>query len=130
MFTDRVADPHLRAHTESRPTASAAADGNTGLVLDTSRVTFCNSGFLAVLEWWPRRGRRLRLPGRDASPARRRVGTAAGPAGPDEGGHVMTFVLLTCTPMLAAVLPSALGAARNTAPLEQPAAPRPHPAEP
>lgn len=44
--------------------ASAAADGYTGLVLDTSRVTFCDSGFLAVLEWWPRHGRRLRLTNR------------------------------------------------------------------
>ncbi|MFJ3723541.1 STAS domain-containing protein [Streptomyces sp. NPDC090045] len=41
--------------------ASAADDGYTGLVLDASRVTFADSGFLAVLEWWPRQGRRLRL---------------------------------------------------------------------
>ncbi|KJY20132.1 hypothetical protein VR43_16790, partial [Streptomyces sp. NRRL S-104] len=33
----------------------------TGLVLDCSRVTFCDSGFLAALDWWPRQGRRLRL---------------------------------------------------------------------
>ncbi|MCY0928980.1 STAS domain-containing protein [Streptomyces sp. H27-H1] len=44
--------------------ASAAADGCTGLVLDTSRVTFCDSAFLAVIEWWPRHGRRLRLTNR------------------------------------------------------------------
>ncbi|MDK0520578.1 STAS domain-containing protein [Streptomyces sp. ML-6] len=60
--------------------ASAAEDGCTGLVLDTSRVTFCDSGFLAVLDWWPRQGRRLRLANRSravqhllnaAAPARR-----------------------------------------------------------
>ncbi|MFB6531977.1 STAS domain-containing protein [Streptomyces sp. NPDC056399] len=39
----------------------AAEAGYTGLVLDTARVTFCDSGFLAVLESWPRHGRRLRL---------------------------------------------------------------------
>ncbi|WP_329274715.1 STAS domain-containing protein [Streptomyces sp. NBC_00691] len=44
--------------------ASAADGGCTGLVLDTSQVTFCDSGFLAVLDWWPRRGRRLRLANR------------------------------------------------------------------
>lgn len=44
--------------------ASEAAGGYTGLVLDTSRVTFCDSGSLAVLEWWPRHGRRLRLTNR------------------------------------------------------------------
>ncbi|AYV26346.1 STAS domain-containing protein [Streptomyces avidinii] len=47
--------------------ASAAADGCTGLVLDTSRVTFCDSGFLAVLGRWPRSGRRLRLANRSRS---------------------------------------------------------------
>ncbi|SEB60088.1 STAS domain-containing protein [Streptomyces sp. TLI_105] len=41
--------------------ASAADNGRTGLVLDTARVTFCDSGFLAVLDWWHRHGRRLRL---------------------------------------------------------------------
>ncbi|MEU6293723.1 STAS domain-containing protein [Streptomyces erythrochromogenes] len=41
--------------------ASAADNGHTGLVLDCSRVTFCDSGFLAALDWWPRQGRRLRL---------------------------------------------------------------------
>ncbi|MFB6635343.1 STAS domain-containing protein [Streptomyces sp. NPDC056362] len=40
---------------------SAAEAGYTGLVLDTARVTFCDSGFLAVLEWWPQHGRHLRL---------------------------------------------------------------------
>ncbi|MDX3538542.1 STAS domain-containing protein [Streptomyces sp. MB09-01] len=44
--------------------ASAADAGYTGLVLDASRVTFADSGFLAVLEWWPRHGRRLRLANR------------------------------------------------------------------
>ncbi|MFJ3580699.1 STAS domain-containing protein [Streptomyces sp. NPDC090127] len=41
--------------------ASAAEDGYIGLVLDASQVTFCDSGFLRVLRWWPRDGRRLRL---------------------------------------------------------------------
>jgi anti-anti-sigma factor len=40
---------------------SAADNGCTGLVLDTARVVFCDSGFLAVLDRWPRQGRRLRL---------------------------------------------------------------------
>ncbi|MFB9607629.1 STAS domain-containing protein [Streptomyces roseofulvus] len=41
--------------------ASAADHGYTGLVLDTARVTFCDSALLAVLDWWPQRGRRLSL---------------------------------------------------------------------
>ncbi|MEV6245961.1 STAS domain-containing protein [Streptomyces sp. NPDC051742] len=41
--------------------ASAIDNGYSGLVLDTSRVAFCDSGFLAILHWWPRHGRRLRL---------------------------------------------------------------------
>ncbi|MFI9748276.1 STAS domain-containing protein [Streptomyces sp. NPDC052494] len=41
--------------------ASAADIGCTGLVLDTARVAFCDSGFLAVLDQWPRHGRRFRL---------------------------------------------------------------------
>ncbi|MER5204828.1 STAS domain-containing protein [Streptomyces sp. NPDC002825] len=44
--------------------ASAADAGYTGLVLDTARVTFCDSALLAALTWWPRRGRRLRLANR------------------------------------------------------------------
>ncbi|MFF8409449.1 STAS domain-containing protein [Streptomyces omiyaensis] len=44
--------------------ASAADNGYTGLVLDTARVTFCDSALLAVLDWWPRRGRRLGLANR------------------------------------------------------------------
>lgn len=44
--------------------ASAANDGYTGLVLDTARVTFCDSGFLAVLDQWHRQGRRLMLANR------------------------------------------------------------------
>ncbi|WP_051837260.1 STAS domain-containing protein [Streptomyces sp. NRRL F-2580] len=55
--------------------ASAAEDGYTGLVLDTSDVTFADSGLLAVLDWWPRHGRRLRLANR--SPAVRRLLRAA-----------------------------------------------------
>ncbi|GHE26012.1 STAS domain-containing protein [Streptomyces hydrogenans] len=66
--------------------ASAADHGCTGLVLDTSRVTFCDSGFLAVLRWWPRHGRRLRLANRsravqrllNASAAAGRQSTRAG----------------------------------------------------
>ncbi|MFI9742405.1 STAS domain-containing protein [Streptomyces sp. NPDC052494] len=41
--------------------ASAADHGYTGLVLDTSQVAFCDSGFLPAFDWWPRHGRRLRL---------------------------------------------------------------------
>ncbi|QES17496.1 hypothetical protein DEJ45_23660 [Streptomyces venezuelae] len=59
--------------------ASAADDGYTGLVLDTSRVTFCDSGFLAAVGWWPRHGRRLRLANR--SRAVQRLLIAAATAG-------------------------------------------------
>ncbi|MFF9852972.1 STAS domain-containing protein [Streptomyces litmocidini] len=59
--------------------ASAADNGCIGLVLDTSRVTFCDSGLLAVLRWWPRHGRRLRLANR--SRAVRRLLDAAAAAG-------------------------------------------------
>ncbi|MFD7325844.1 STAS domain-containing protein [Streptomyces sp. NPDC059875] len=45
--------------------ASAAAEGCTDLVLDASRVTFCDSGLLGVLDQWSRRGRRYRI---DAPP--------------------------------------------------------------
>ncbi|WP_329624872.1 STAS domain-containing protein [Streptomyces sp. NBC_01255] len=41
--------------------ASAADIGCTGLVLDTARVVFCDSGCLPVLDWWPRHRRGLRL---------------------------------------------------------------------
>ncbi|MFF7178565.1 STAS domain-containing protein [Streptomyces sp. NPDC008121] len=51
--------------------ASAAADGYRSLVLDTSRVTFCDSGFLDVLDRWMRRGFRLRM--EPPSPAVRRL---------------------------------------------------------
>ncbi|MFD4374280.1 STAS domain-containing protein [Streptomyces sp. NPDC058486] len=47
--------------------ASAADDGYTGLVLDTAHVTFCDSALLAVLDWWPQRGRRLLLANRSRS---------------------------------------------------------------
>ncbi|MFI9208335.1 STAS domain-containing protein [Streptomyces sp. NPDC053253] len=43
---------------------SAADNGCTGLVLDTAQVIFCDSGLLAILDWWPRHGRRLRLANR------------------------------------------------------------------
>ncbi|MFJ5138750.1 STAS domain-containing protein [Streptomyces sp. NPDC088707] len=56
--------------------ASAAADGYTGLVLDTARVAFCDSSFLAVLDWWPRRGRRLTLANRSRA-VRRLLAAAA-----------------------------------------------------
>ncbi|MEV4945589.1 STAS domain-containing protein [Streptomyces sp. NPDC053755] len=51
--------------------ASAAADGYRSLVLDTSRVTFCDSGFLDVLDRWMSRGLRLRM--EPPSPAVRRL---------------------------------------------------------
>ncbi|MFF2776163.1 STAS domain-containing protein [Streptomyces sp. NPDC058052] len=44
--------------------ASAADHGCTGLVLDTAQVTFCDSALLNALDWWPHRGRRLRLANR------------------------------------------------------------------
>ncbi|GGZ71958.1 hypothetical protein GCM10010371_34570 [Streptomyces subrutilus] len=40
---------------------AAARQGVTGLVLDTSRVTFADSALLRVLDTWPGGGRRLRL---------------------------------------------------------------------
>ncbi|MFD3661379.1 STAS domain-containing protein [Streptomyces sp. NPDC058659] len=59
--------------------ASAADGGCTDVVLDTARVAFCDSGFLAVLDWWPRHGRRLRLANR--SRAVQRLLDAAAAAG-------------------------------------------------
>ncbi|MBT2442794.1 STAS domain-containing protein [Streptomyces sp. ISL-36] len=59
--------------------ASAANNGCTGLVLDTARVTFCDSGFISVLDRWPRHGRRLRLANR--SRAVQRLLDAAAAAG-------------------------------------------------
>ncbi|KQX52111.1 MULTISPECIES: STAS domain-containing protein [unclassified Streptomyces] len=56
--------------------ASAADIGCTGLVLDTARVAFCDSGFLAVLDRWPRHGRRLRLVNR-SRPVQRLLNAAA-----------------------------------------------------
>ncbi|WP_411107857.1 STAS domain-containing protein [Streptomyces sp. c-19] len=57
--------------------ASAADNGCTGLVLDTARVAFCDSGLLAVLDWWPRRGRRLRLVNRSRAVQRLLASAAA-----------------------------------------------------
>ncbi|MGA5067347.1 STAS domain-containing protein [Streptomyces exfoliatus] len=57
--------------------ASAADNGCTGLVLDTARVAFCDSGFLAVLDWWPRHGRRLRLANRSRAVQRLLASAAA-----------------------------------------------------
>ncbi|MEU4353688.1 STAS domain-containing protein [Streptomyces virginiae] len=60
--------------------ASAADNGITGLVLDCSRVTFCDSGFLAALDCWPRQGRRLRLTHRSRAVERLlRAAAAASP---------------------------------------------------
>ncbi|MEN8653756.1 STAS domain-containing protein [Streptomyces sp. 21So2-11] len=40
---------------------SAAAFGHTRLVIDATRITFCDSGFLNAVLGWRRRGRRLCL---------------------------------------------------------------------
>ncbi|MFJ7776850.1 STAS domain-containing protein [Streptomyces yangpuensis] len=64
--------------------ASAADNGHTGLVLDCSRVTFCDSGFLAALDWWPRQGRRLRLTHRSRA-VDRLLRAAAAVTGPPHG---------------------------------------------
>ncbi|MEU1868412.1 STAS domain-containing protein [Streptomyces gardneri] len=80
--------------------ASAANSGYTGLVLDTARVTFCDSAFLAVLEWWPQRGRHLRLTNRSRAVAHllnaaRVTGLRTRPRRrPRGGGHDMTFLPL------------------------------------
>ncbi|MFF3838157.1 STAS domain-containing protein [Streptomyces sp. NPDC001930] len=76
--------------------ASAAAGGYTGLVLDTARVAFCDSSLLAVLDWWPRRGRRLTLANRSRAVQRLLIaatgidptdsGSPAGATG-DRGGR-------------------------------------------
>lgn len=66
--------------------ASAADDGCTGLVLDTSRVAFCDSGFLAVLDWWPRHGRRLRLANRSRAVQRLLNASAAAGQQPAHAG--------------------------------------------
>ncbi|MEV6679094.1 STAS domain-containing protein [Streptomyces erythrochromogenes] len=62
--------------------ASAADNGHTGLVLDCSRVTFCDSGFLAALDWWPRQGRRLRLTHRSRAVERLLRAAASAPRPP------------------------------------------------
>ncbi|MFF8610388.1 STAS domain-containing protein [Streptomyces sp. NPDC015346] len=40
---------------------SAAAEGFTHLILDASRVTFCDAGLLGVLAQWSRTGRGYRI---------------------------------------------------------------------
>ncbi|MGA5192640.1 STAS domain-containing protein [Streptomyces exfoliatus] len=66
--------------------ASADDDGYTGLVLDTSRVAFCDSGFLAILRWWPRHGRRLRLANRSRAVQRLLNASAAAGQQPAHAG--------------------------------------------
>ncbi|MFJ7272633.1 STAS domain-containing protein [Streptomyces sp. NPDC099050] len=68
--------------------ASAVSDGYTGLVLDTSRVTFCDSGFLAVLRWWPQSGRRLRLANRSRAVERLLLAAAAAAQQPAPAGSL------------------------------------------
>lgn len=77
--------------------ASAAADGYTGLVLDTSRVTFCDSGFLAVLRWWPRQGRRLRVTARSRA-VQRLLDAAAAAMGQPESRATASLVSGACRP--------------------------------
>ncbi|MCY0918491.1 STAS domain-containing protein [Streptomyces sp. H27-G5] len=67
--------------------ALAAAHGYTGLVLDTSRVTFADSGLLRVLDEWCRHGRRLRMVNQSKAVQRLLAAAAAtGPAVPSPYG--------------------------------------------
>ncbi|MEW2136574.1 STAS domain-containing protein [Streptomyces sp. NPDC005409] len=68
--------------------ASAADDGYTGLVLDTRGVTFADSGFLAVLDGWPRHGRRLRLAHRSRAVKRPLHAAAATTQRPAQAGSL------------------------------------------
>ncbi|GHH40987.1 STAS domain-containing protein [Streptomyces candidus] len=52
---------HFTAAPLSALLTSAAAFGHTCLVVDASRVTFCDSGFVNALLAWRRGGRRLVL---------------------------------------------------------------------
>ncbi|MER5777756.1 STAS domain-containing protein [Streptomyces sp. NPDC002039] len=65
--------------------ALAAAHGYTGLVLDTSRVTFADSGLLRVLDDWCRHGRRLRMVNQSRA-VQRLLAAATGPAAPSPYG--------------------------------------------
>ncbi|WP_434599773.1 STAS domain-containing protein [Streptomyces sp. A5-4] len=57
----RGAIDHFGAEQVAETLALAAATGYTALVLNTSRVAFCDSAFLRLLEGWQREGRLLHL---------------------------------------------------------------------
>ncbi|MFF0741128.1 STAS domain-containing protein [Streptomyces sp. NPDC004111] len=58
--------------------ASAASFGHTRLVVDASRVTFCDSGFLNALLAWRRGGRRLILAAASSAVRRLLAATRSG----------------------------------------------------
>ncbi|MEU6167064.1 STAS domain-containing protein [Streptomyces tanashiensis] len=65
--------------------ASAAADGYTGLVVDTARVTLCDASLLAALGWWSRQGRRLTLVNRSGGVPRSQYAACPGQSAPRAG---------------------------------------------
>ncbi|MFD3515364.1 STAS domain-containing protein [Streptomyces sp. NPDC058657] len=69
---------HFSAAPLSALLASAASFGHTRLVVDASRVTFCDSGFLNALVAWRRGGRRLVLAAASAAVRRLLVATRSG----------------------------------------------------
>ncbi|MFI0979907.1 STAS domain-containing protein [Streptomyces sp. NPDC021093] len=69
---------HFTAAPLSALLASAAAFGHTRLVVDASRVTFCDSGFLNALLAWRRGGRRLILAAASAAVKRLLAATRSG----------------------------------------------------